>query len=112
MDIVFDLIELVLDLYIAFFQYTAPDKELSKRKRFFLRLICAIVTVAIFAGLILGVCLMITGNSTECIIGIALLALAIIGIIIHIVIAVYNSKKKKTISQPLDKEDLDNIYKK
>ncbi|MDE6474373.1 MAG: hypothetical protein K2L70_04675 [Clostridia bacterium] len=112
MEIVFDLIELVLDLYIAFFQYTAPNEELSKRKRFFLRLICAIVTVAIFVGLILGVYLMIGGNTTELIVGIVLLALAIIGIIAHIAIAVHTSKKKKAISQPLDKEDMDNLYKK
>ena len=103
---------IVLDLYIAFFQYASPNKELSKGKRFFLRLICVIVTVAIFAGLVLGAYLMIGGNRTQLIAGIVLLVLAVIGLIAHIAIAAHNIKKKKEISKPLDKDELDDIYKK
>jgi len=111
MDFVIDLIEVILELYVALFECANPDKGLSKGKRILLKLFCAIVIVLILISIVLGIYLIIGGSSTELIVGFVLLGLAGIGLIAHIIIAIHNIKKKKNISEPLNKDDMDNLYK-
>ena len=112
MEIVFDILEMILDLYIAFFDYTMPDKELSKGKRIALRVLCVAVIILIIASASVGIFLMIEGQRVGTIVGIVLLAFAVVAIMAHIILALHNSKKKKEITPPLDKDDMDEIYKK
>ncbi|MDE6372084.1 MAG: hypothetical protein K2L61_00920, partial [Clostridia bacterium] len=84
---------------------------LSKGKRILLKMFCAIVIVLILISLALGIYLIIGGSSTELIVGCVLLGLAGIGFIVHVIIAIHNIKKKKNISEPLNKDDMDEVYK-
>lgn len=108
MDIVFDLIEAILEIYCAFFIENASSKSISKGKRIFLKLACAFVCIVILTGLIIGVLLIINGERTERIAGIVLLILSVLGIFVHIILGVVNSKKKNKIAKSLGKEDFEN----
>ncbi len=95
MDIVFDLIEVILEVYCAFVENTS-SKSLSKGKRIFLKLACAFVCIVILTGLIIGVLLIINGERTERIAGIVfLLILSVLGIFAHIILGVVKLVKDR-----------------
>ncbi|MCI8421312.1 MAG: hypothetical protein HFE34_03390 [Clostridia bacterium] len=110
-DILEFLVENVAELYFEFFQNLLPDKKISKGKRLLLTILCAIVSLGMLACIISGICLIINGATAEVIIGIVLISLSGVGMLAHIFIAIYNSKKKKNKLEPLDKDSLDKLNK-
>ena len=113
MDVIFEfVVEFIAELYFEFFQNLIPKKNFSKGVRVLLTLLCAIVSLGMLACIIGGIFLIVDGTKPEVTIGIVLLSLAGVGMLAHILIAIYNSKKKKNIPEPLDKEDFENKFEK
>lgn len=102
-----ELVGAVLEVYVDFFTSSAVDKNMSKGRRVFLKVIFAIIALGLLAFLAVGIILLI-GNPTdvELIVGVVLVVLAAVGILAHIIMVLVNAKKKKDIPKPLDKEDI------
>ena len=108
MDFIIELIGAVLEVYVDFFTSSAINKEMSKGRRIFLKVLFAIIALILVACLVVGIILLI-GNPTdvELIVGIILIVLAAAGILGHIIMVIVNSKKNKNINEPLNKENIE-----
>ncbi|MDE6275024.1 MAG: hypothetical protein K2M75_00640 [Clostridia bacterium] len=107
MDLIIELVGAVLEVYVELFTSSAENKNISKGRRIFLKILFAVIALSLVAFLVVGIILLI-GNPTnvEQIVGIVLIALAAIGMLAHIIIVLVNAKKNKKINEPLDKEDI------
>ncbi|MDE5756925.1 MAG: hypothetical protein K2I23_07535 [Clostridia bacterium] len=108
MDFIIELLGAVLELYVEFFTSSVPDKDISKGKRIFLKVLFTIISLAIIACLVIGIIMIASRQSdVEMIVGIVLLALAGSGILAHIIMVLRNVKKNKNLREPLSKEDIE-----
>ena len=108
MDFLIELLGAVLEVYVDFFTSSVPDNGISKGKRIFLKVLFTIICLVILSCLVIGIILIVSGESdAEKIVGIVLLVVACVGILAHIIMALSNVKKNKNISEPLSKEDIE-----
>lgn len=88
------ILEMFFDLYVNIAEKFSASGKLKKWQENLLRVLCAIVFLAIFALIPFGICL-VTAEESSHTLGIAMLAIGISFLLIHITVALCISKREE-----------------